>query len=139
MDPFHHGYIDTPLLSKLISYKQTACHQMAHVTCDGSDPESRVKAAGYRYTSLGENVAEMSGGCSTDKDCAHQAVYDLWKNSPPHLENMLGAFEHAGMSATGLEDDEDNGSLYFTQVFGSSSEEKCDYEDASEGEGNGSK
>lgn len=80
----------------------------------------------------------MGGACSSDKDCAHQAVYNLWKNSPPHLKNMLGDFKHAGMSANVFKDDAAQENLYFTQDFGTSSEEKCD-EVLSEDENNGSK
>jgi uncharacterized protein YkwD len=42
------------------------------------------------------------GYCTGAQACARTVVYDLWKNSPEHLANILGDFMHFGM--TGAQD-----------------------------------
>ncbi len=56
----------------------------SHTGSDGSSPWDRIRAAGYTYnTYLGENIA--AGYVDA------QSVFDAWRNSPPHNENMLSA------------------------------------------------
>lgn len=60
---------------------QALCRQMAHITCDGIGWQSRVQAAGYRYTRLSEIVSIApreycpgSGGSVDMMECAEKVV-----------------------------------------------------------------
>jgi uncharacterized protein YkwD len=88
------------------SIDQASRNTMSHEGADGSDPGTRVTRAGYRWSTVGENVAY---GYSTPS-----AVHEGWMNSPGHRANILnGDFVHMGLAtATGS-----NGYLYWTQVF----------------------
>ncbi len=52
----------------------------AHIAPDGSDLKSRMKAAGYRYTSAGENLGLANGPLA-----AHFSI----EHSPGHRKNLL--------------------------------------------------
>jgi uncharacterized protein YkwD len=74
---------------------------------DGKNPADRADAAGYKYRSLGENVAF---GQETPKK-----VVEVWMNSPPHRENILGSgYTEIGVGVVKGKD----GHLYWCQVFG---------------------
>ncbi|MET9433252.1 sigma-70 family RNA polymerase sigma factor [Streptomyces sp. NPDC006551] len=76
-----------------------------HTDPDGDGPGERVTAAGYRWTTYGENIAK---GQRTPAQ-----VMDSWMNSPGHRANILNcSFEEIGI---GVHDD---GGPYWTQVFG---------------------
>jgi uncharacterized protein YkwD len=79
---------------------------MSHTGPDGSDPGSRITAAGYSWSTWGENIAE---GYTTP-----EAVVNGWINSPEHRANMLNAaFHEIGVGyAMGT-------SPYWVQDFGS--------------------
>ena len=56
---------------------------------DGSTPASRVKAAGYTYCRIGENLARFySTHGFTTPDLGKRLV-EGWKESPGHRRNML--------------------------------------------------
>lgn len=83
-----------------------AQEKMDHVL-DGKNPADRAKAAGYKFKSLGENVA---AGQRTPKD-----VVQAWMNSPPHRENILkDAYTEIGVAGVKGKD----GMIYWVQVFG---------------------
>lgn len=68
--------------AQLHSEDMAAHNYFAHESLDGRTPWDRMRAAGYNYnTWYGENIA---AGYNTA-----QTVFDAWKNSPPHDENML--------------------------------------------------
>ncbi|MFJ8667511.1 sigma-70 family RNA polymerase sigma factor [Streptomyces sp. NPDC093600] len=76
-----------------------------HTNPDGDGPGERVTAAGYRWTTYGENIAK---GQRTPAQ-----VMESWMNSPGHRANILNcSFEEIGI---GLHD---SGGPYWTQVFG---------------------
>jgi uncharacterized protein YkwD len=80
--------------------------KMAH-ELDGKIPPDRAKAAGYKFRSLGENVAE---GQETPKK-----VVETWMNSPPHRANILSdGYTEIGVGVAKGKD----GRLYWCQVFG---------------------
>ena len=65
------------------SYDMGVNNYFSHTGSDGSSPWDRIRAAGYGYnTTLAENIAAGYGGTA-------QAMFDVWRNSPPHNENML--------------------------------------------------
>ncbi|MCX4966741.1 sigma-70 family RNA polymerase sigma factor [Streptomyces sp. NBC_00654] len=68
----------------------------AHTSPDGTDPGDRLTAAGYRWSTYGENIAK---GQRTPAE-----VMSSWMNSPGHRANILNcSFEEigVGMRSTG--------------------------------------
>ncbi|MGW2212159.1 CAP domain-containing protein [Streptomyces sp. NPDC001781] len=82
-----------------------AAHKtMSHTGSDGSDPGSRITAAGYRWSAYGENVAF---GYSTPEQ-----VMAGWMNSPGHRENILNcSYKEIGVGLA-------QPGSYWTQDFG---------------------
>ncbi|QJS13455.1 sigma-70 family RNA polymerase sigma factor [Streptomyces argyrophyllae] len=77
-----------------------------HTDPDGAGPGERITAAGYRWSTYGENIAK---GQQTP-----QAVMDSWMNSPGHRANILNcAFKNIGV---GVHDGP--GGPWWTQAFG---------------------
>ncbi|MEV6028044.1 sigma-70 family RNA polymerase sigma factor [Streptomyces sp. NPDC052036] len=78
----------------------------AHTNPDGADPGQRITAAGYRWSTYGENIAE---GQQTP-----QAVMDSWMNSPGHRANILNcSFKEIGVGVH-----RGSGGPWWTQDFG---------------------
>ncbi|MEU6868740.1 CAP domain-containing protein [Streptomyces sp. NPDC046876] len=78
---------------------------MSHTGSDGSDPGQRITAAGYTWSSYGENVAY---GYSTPAQ-----VMDGWMNSPGHRRNILDcSYKEIGIGLA-------QPNSYWTQDFGS--------------------
>lgn len=76
----------------------------SHTGADGSTMTSRITAAGYTYSSAGENIARGQ------KDAA--AVMDSWMNSPGHRANIL----NCGFTEIGIGLHRDG--FWWTQDFG---------------------
>lgn len=77
---------------------------MSHTGSDGSDPGQRITAAGYTWSSYGENVAY---GYSTPAQ-----VMDGWMNSPGHRRNILDcSYKEIGIGLA-------QPNSYWTQDFG---------------------
>ncbi|MGW5046606.1 CAP domain-containing protein [Streptomyces griseoluteus] len=86
------------------SADMAAHNTMSHTGSDGSDPGSRITAAGYRWSAYGENVAY---GYSTPEQ-----VMAGWMNSPGHRENILNcSFKEIGVGLA-------QPGSYWTQDFG---------------------
>ena len=83
--------------------------RMSHAGADGSTPGERATRAGYRWQTIGENVAF---GQST----AEQVVAG-WLKSPHHCENIMDPdFTEMGIGvAAGARD---KAGPYWSQVFG---------------------
>ena len=65
-----------------------------HISPEGKSATDFVKAAGYEYLRLGENLA--LGGFQSD-----EAVVDAWMESPGHRANILNAgFTEIGVAAS---------------------------------------
>ncbi|MFF9323552.1 sigma-70 family RNA polymerase sigma factor [Streptomyces sp. NPDC014776] len=78
-----------------------------HVSPDGTDPGKRITAAGYRWSTYGENIAK--GQQTAD------SVMTSWMNSPGHRANILNcSFKNIGI---GIHDG--TGGPWWTQDFGS--------------------
>ncbi|WP_024756644.1 CAP domain-containing protein [Streptomyces exfoliatus] len=76
-----------------------------HTNPDGAGPGERVTAAGYPWSTYGENIAM---GQSTPEE-----VMDSWMNSPGHRANILNCdFKEIGIGI------HSSGGPYWTQVFG---------------------
>ncbi|MGW2559359.1 sigma-70 family RNA polymerase sigma factor [Streptomyces sp. NPDC001514] len=77
-----------------------------HTNPDGQDPGDRITAAGYRWSTYGENIAR---GQQTPA-----SVMDSWMNSPGHRANILNcSFKELGV---GIHDA--SGGPWWTQAFG---------------------
>lgn len=73
-----------------------------HTSPGGSTPQSRITAAGYSYSWMGENIAS---GPKTELE-----VIKGWLGSTDHCKNMMNAnFKEMGVARAGN---------YWTQVFG---------------------
>ncbi|MFF7340138.1 sigma-70 family RNA polymerase sigma factor [Streptomyces sp. NPDC008163] len=78
----------------------------SHTSQDGSGPGERITAAGYRWSTYGENIAK---GQRTPAD-----VMNSWMNSPGHRANILNcSFKELGV---GIQDSP--GGIVWTQDFG---------------------
>ncbi|MEU9145469.1 CAP domain-containing protein [Streptomyces sp. NPDC048349] len=79
---------------------------MSHTGPDGSTMTTRVEAAGYGWSRLGENIAR--GQADAD------AVMNAWMNSPGHRANILNcAFREIGIGVH-----KGDGGPWWTQNFG---------------------
>ncbi|MFF9982190.1 CAP domain-containing protein [Streptomyces erythrochromogenes] len=79
---------------------------MSHTGPDGSTMTSRVEAAGYKWSNLGENIAR--GQADAD------AVMKAWMNSSGHRANILNcAFKEIGIGVH-----KGDGGPWWTQNFG---------------------
>jgi len=77
-----------------------------HVNPDGADPGQRITAAGYKWSTYGENIAQ---GQQTA-----EAVMDSWMNSPGHRANILNcSFKDIGVGVHN-----GSGGPWWTQDFG---------------------
>jgi len=74
---------------------------LSHTGSDGSSPGDRLDAAGYLWSTYGENVAV---GYSSEED-----VIEGWLDSPGHCTNIMNAnVTQMGVATSGS---------YWTQVF----------------------
>ncbi|MBA3398727.1 MAG: CAP domain-containing protein [Acidimicrobiia bacterium] len=79
---------------------------MSHEGSDGSDPGTRIRRQGHRYSTWGENVA---AGYRTAND-----VMRGWMNSPGQRANILnGRFTDIGIGLATSAD----GTRYWTMVL----------------------
>ncbi|MEW2625226.1 sigma-70 family RNA polymerase sigma factor [Streptomyces sp. NPDC048106] len=83
-----------------------ARHFFDHVDPDGADPGKRITAAGYQWSTYGENIAL---GQQTPA-----SVMDAWMNSPGHRANILNcSFKNIGVGVH-----KGTGGPWWTQDFG---------------------
>ncbi|MEV6192952.1 sigma-70 family RNA polymerase sigma factor [Streptomyces sp. NPDC051920] len=77
-----------------------------HTNPDGVDPGKRITAAGYRWSTYGENIAK---GQETP-----ESVMESWMNSPGHRANILNcSFKNIGVGVH-----KGSGGPWWTQDFG---------------------
>ena len=80
-----------------------------HTGRDGSTPADRVTRTGYKWRSIGENLAS---GIMTPED-----VVRGWVGSPHHCENLMSA-RFTQMAVAYAVNPSSSGGIYWTQVFG---------------------
>jgi uncharacterized protein YkwD len=81
---------------------------MSHTGPDGSTMAGRVEAAGYQWSTLGENIARGQADAAS--------VMDSWMNSPGHRANILNcSFKELGVGVHF-----GDGGPWWTQDFGAS-------------------
>lgn len=102
-----NGQLDTA--AQRHSEDMAARDYFSHTSPDGTDPGDRITAAGYRWSTYGENIAR---GQQTPAQ-----VMDGWMNSPGHRANILNCdFKEIGI---GIHDA--SGGPWWTQAFGARS------------------
>lgn len=102
----------SPLLERAaaVHARDMAQHgSLQHEGSDGSAPADRVSRAGYRWRSVGENIAS---GQTTPQEVVRQ-----WVVSPPHCANLMSArFTEMGVGYAVNKDGAEG--IYWAQVFG---------------------
>ncbi|MCU0629486.1 MAG: CAP domain-containing protein [Methanoregulaceae archaeon] len=93
----------------------------SHSNPDGLDPFERMAAAGYTFSSAGENIAATSYYTLTSNpdDVARNFVQDMWMQSSGHRDNILGiSYTETGIGVV-YESDHSSSPYGFiaTQVF----------------------
>ena len=92
-----------------------SCGQFSHTPC-GADADATVRASGYRYRTLGENLFAGTWGRFSPRE-----VVAAWLRSPPHRATILDRrFRHVGVApvrAHGLLGDGD--AVVWTATFAS--------------------
>ena len=83
--------------------------KLAHEGSDGSDPGQRAARAGYRWKTIGENVA--AGQLTA------QEVVAGWLTSPPHCSNMMDP-RFVEMGIAFAVDERSSEGIYWAQEFG---------------------
>jgi uncharacterized protein YkwD len=83
-----------------------------HEDPDGKNVAERVTAEGYRWSTVGENIA-MNGGYR-DATTAGRVAVTGWMKSPGHRRNIL----NAAFTETGVGVVQKGDSYHYTQVFG---------------------
>jgi uncharacterized protein YkwD len=58
-------------------------------TADGRDPSERVRAAGYDYCEIAENIASSQDSSGFQSAPLAREFVEGWKNSPGHRRNLL--------------------------------------------------
>ncbi|MEV8531552.1 CAP domain-containing protein [Streptomyces sp. NPDC051211] len=99
---------DPDLVEAARAYSATMAKSgvMSHTGPDGSTMTTRVEAAGYSWSRLGENIAQGQ------RDA--RAVVDAWMKSPGHRANIL----NCGFTEIGVGVDRGAGGPWWTQNFG---------------------
>ncbi|EST18805.1 sigma-70 family RNA polymerase sigma factor [Streptomyces roseochromogenus] len=83
-----------------------ARHFFDHTNPDGADPGQRITAAGYQWSTYGENIAQGQQTAA--------AVMESWMNSPGHRANILNcSFKDIGVGVH-----KGDGGPWWTQDFG---------------------
>ncbi|MFI1393403.1 sigma-70 family RNA polymerase sigma factor [Streptomyces sp. NPDC020681] len=95
--------------ARLHSEDMAAKDYFSHTSLDGRSPGDRITAAGYQWSTYGENIAR---GQQTP-----ESVMDSWMNSEGHRANILNCdFKEMGVGIH-----EGSGGPWWTQAFGTSS------------------
>jgi uncharacterized protein YkwD len=82
---------------------------MDHKGLDGSSPAERITRTGYKWKTVGENLA--SGVMSPEE------VVTGWLGSPHHCENLMNA-RFTQMAVAYSVNPSSRGGIYWTQLFG---------------------
>jgi uncharacterized protein YkwD len=82
---------------------------MDHTGYDGSTPADRVSRAGYKWRTIGENLAS---GIMTPEDAVNG-----WVGSPHHCENLMSP-RFTEMAVAYAVNPSSSGEIYWTQLFG---------------------
>ena len=99
-----------PNAAALAHATDMATHSLfAHEGRDGSSPADRATRAGYRWRSIGENIAS---GMTTP-----EAAVEGWLKSPPHCANLM-APQYTEMGIAFAVNRASKAGIYWGQLFG---------------------
>ncbi|MFF3213413.1 CAP domain-containing protein [Streptomyces sp. NPDC002886] len=100
--------VNSKLSAAARAYSDTMARSgvMSHTGPDGSTMTTRVEAAGYGWSRLGENIARGQADAA--------AVMKAWMNSPGHKANIL----NCGFKEIGIGFHKGDGGPWWTQDFG---------------------
>jgi uncharacterized protein YkwD len=101
-----------PLLERaaILHSNDMATHgYMDHTGRDGSSPAERITRTGYKWHTVGENLAS---GITTPEE-----LVKGWVGSPHHCENLMSA-DFTQMAIAYAVNPASDGGIYWTQVFG---------------------
>lgn len=107
-----HGLSALTLNQSLVEAAQghavwmAATGKFSHTGENGNSVADRVRAAGYRFGAVGENIAYGYGSVVT--------VMAGWIKSPGHERNIRGSYQHVGFGVAPGPD----GRLYWVANFG---------------------
>lgn len=97
-------------IARIRSRDMASKHYFGHNPPDGCNYACILDNRGVPYAYAGENIAWNNWGW---EQTASVAV-DMWRNSPPHLGNILNChYERAGLGAVKSSD----GRVYYTMIF----------------------
>jgi uncharacterized protein YkwD len=91
------------------SHDMASHDYMDHTGHDGSSPSDRVTRAGYKWRTVGENLAS---GIVTPEE-----VVNGWVGSPHHCENLMSP-QFTQMVVAYAVNPSSRGGIYWTQLFG---------------------
>src|SRR5262249_54156569 len=91
------------------SHDMASHDYMDHTGRDGSLPSDRVTRAGYKWQTVGENLAS---GIVTPEE-----VVNGWVGSPHHCENLMSP-QFTQMVVAYAVNTSSRGGIYWTQLFG---------------------
>ena len=97
-------------VARIRSRDMAANHYFSHNPPDGCNYACLLDANAVQYSWAGENIAWNTYDWSKTAANAVQ----LWRNSPPHMENILNC--HFERFATGVAKGSD-GKVYYTMIF----------------------
>lgn len=109
IDPLIHG-------EALIHSGAMTCYGMSHYVPPGTTPETRMKAAGVKYTWAGENIGWSGRGTSMDK--IMWLFNTMMAEQPPndgHRKNFLSP--HFTRTGIGIYVEKVSGRLWLTEDF----------------------
>ena len=100
-------------LARAHSANMAKQEKMAH-ELDGKNPADRIKAAGYDYSYIAENIAVSDGE-------SPEGIVKAWMDSKIHKENILNdKYTEIGIGVA----KNDKGETYYTQEFGTPRKKK---------------
>lgn len=84
---------------------------------DGREPAQRVRAAGYDWCMVAENIAWQYSSRGFDTDTLARRLVEGWQQSPPHRRNLLDA--RARQTGIATAQSPRSGKHYAVQLFAS--------------------
>ena len=97
-------------VARLRSQDMAARGYFGHNPPDGCNYVCIMDSRGVPYSYAGENIAWNTWDWAQTADVAVQ----MWRNSPPHMQNILGChYERVGSGVARARD----GTIYFTMIF----------------------
>lgn len=95
-------------------------------TADEKTPAERAKEHGYEFCLLSENIASQWQSKAFTVEQLANGIFDGWKNSPEHRENMLDT--DVLEASVAVAQSKETGHFYAVQMFGRSRDDAIRFE-----------